>query len=336
MEVKKTDKGFTLLEVVMATMILSIMMLMSFFCFNAVVQAWNAGIEVSDAMGQADYVIEQLVSGLRSAYYPDAGVQLDEYGFQLHDNGEDEDARDSISWVKLGSALVGEDCGFAESPHRIVISVSDAEENSGLLAKAWRVDLQLEDFDPAGDVLPIGLSPRVIAFNCRVLDKDQPEKDEEPNWQDEWASSNCIPKAVELSLYMEPPANAKNNDPIVVKRIVRIPLWDISQNPRRKDDKTRGGGGTEGGVVPGGGVRPGGGGIRPGGGGTEGGVVPGGGVRPGGGGIGPGGGGVGPGGGGIGPGGGGIRPGGGAGSGGGGRFGGGGGTPRPGGITPQR
>ncbi len=326
-----TDKGFTLLEVVMATMILSIMMLMSFFCFNAVVQAWNVGIEVSDAMGQADYVMEQLVSGLRSAYYPDAGVQLDEYGFQLNDGGDDEEAADSISWVKLGSALVGEDCGFAESPHRISISLSNDGENSGLLAKAWRVDLQLEEFDPAEDVLPIGLSPRVIAFNCRVLDKDQPEKDDEPNWQDEWATSNCIPKAVELSLYMEAPENAESDDPIVVKRIVRIPLWDISQNPRKKDDKRSSGGGGEGGVLPGGGglnpggggIGPGGGGIGPGGGGLNpgGGIGPGGGIRPGGGGINPGGG---------------FRPGGGAG----GRFGGGGGSggapPRPGTITPQR
>ncbi|MDA3924515.1 MAG: prepilin-type N-terminal cleavage/methylation domain-containing protein [Kiritimatiellae bacterium] len=231
---KAIDKGFTLIELVMATMILSIMMLMSFFCFDAVVQSWTAGIEVSDAMGQADYVMEQLVSGLRSAYYPDAGTSVDDYGFQLNDNGEDEDAMDSISWVKLGSALVGEDCGFAESPHRMSISISDDEDDGGLLAKAWRVDLHLDEFDPEEDVLPIGLSPRVIAFNCRVLDKDQPEKDDEPNWQDEWSSSNCIPKAVEISLYMEPPANAEDQDPIAVKRIVKIPLWDISQNPRKK------------------------------------------------------------------------------------------------------
>jgi len=265
---RKTDKGFTLIEVVMATMILSIMMLMSFFCFDAVVQSWTAGIEASDAMGQADYVMEQLVSGLRSAYYPDAGTKLDDYGFQLSDNGEDADARDSISWVKLGSALVGEDCGFAESPHRISISVSDEEETRGLLAKAWRVDLQLDDFDPSEDVLPIGLSPRVIAFNCRVLDKDQPEKDDEPNWQDEWASSNCIPKAVEISLYMEPPANAEDQDPIEVKRIVKIPLWDISQNPRKKDDSNstskRGGGVNQSGGInlPGGRINQPGGGIN--------------------------------------------------------------------------
>ena len=240
---------FTLIEVVMAIMILSVMMLMSFFCFDAVVQSWTAGIEVSDAMGQADHVMEQLVSGLRSAYYPDAGSQLYEYGFQLYDNGEDAEAMDSISWVKLGSALVGEDCGFAESPHRITVSVSSDEDAGGLRARAWRVDLQLDEFDPQEDVMPLELSPRVIAFNCRVLDKDQPEKDDEPNWQDEWATSNCIPKAVELALYMEPPDNAEDDEPIEVKRIVTIPLWDISQNPRDKSNSSSGKRGTGGGGV---------------------------------------------------------------------------------------
>lgn len=271
--------GFTLIEMMMAIMILSIMMLISFFCFNAVVRAWNAGIEVSDAMGQADYVMEQLVSGLRSAYYPDAGVSLYEYGFQLYDDGEDQDARDSINWVKLGSALVGEDCGFAESPHRIGIFVGGEDDERGLRAVAWRVDLQLDDFDPAEDVRSIGLSPRVIAFNCRALDKDQPEKDDEPNWQDEWAASNSIPKAVELTLYLEPPENSEEDDPIEVKRIVEIPLWDISQNPRSKGDgkKTTTGGSTGPAKIkkerrPA--IKPGGGGVPPGGMRKSGGVPP--------------------------------------------------------------
>lgn len=260
----------------MAVMILSIMMLISFFSFNAVVSAWNAGIEVSDAMGQADYVMEQLVSGLRSAYFPDTGVSLYEYGFQLYDNGEEENAMDSINWVKLGSALVGEDCGFAESPHRIGIFIGGEDEERGLRASAWRVDLQLDEFDPAEDVQSIGLSPRVIAFNCRVLDKDQPEKDDEPNWQDEWSTSNCIPKAVELTLYMEPPEDSDDDEPIEVKRIVKIPLWDISQNPRQKNDSKSSSSGSSGssgdrrvtpvsggtpsvrGIQPGGGVPPGG------------------------------------------------------------------------------
>jgi prepilin-type N-terminal cleavage/methylation domain-containing protein len=247
--------GFTLLELLMALMILSVMLLLSFFCFDAVVQSWRAGVEMSDSVGQADHVMEQLVSGLRSAYYPDAGRQLDEYGFQVTEGGEGPEARDAISWVKIGRALVGEDCGFAESPHRVGVWVEDVgdEGSGGLMVAAHRVDLQLDDFDPEKDVVPIALSPRVVGLSCRMLDKDQPMKDDEPNWQDEWSFSNCIPKGVEITLYMQP---AKERDePIEVKRIVEIPMFDLSQNPRKAaSGSTRGasGGRTVSGVGPGG------------------------------------------------------------------------------------
>jgi len=228
---RRKTAGFTLLELIMAIMILSVMMLLSFFCFDAVVRSWQAGMEMSDSLGQADHVMEQLVSGLRSAYYPDTGAQSEEYGFSFGDGGDGPGARDSISWVKIGRALVGEDCGFVESPHRVNVFVEDGKEASGLMVKAWRVDLQLDDFDPE-TIQPVSLSPRVMGFNCRMLDKDQPDKNDEPNWQDEWSYSNCIPKAVEITLYMTPPK--EGDEPLEVKRIVEIPLFDLSQNPRKK------------------------------------------------------------------------------------------------------
>lgn len=239
---RQCRRGFTLLELVMAIMILSIMMLLSFYCFDAVVRSWEAGMEMSDTMGQADHVMEQMASGLRSAYYPDSGSQQEEYGFQFHDGGEGPEARDAISWVKIGRALVGEDCGFAESPHRVDLWVEDGgkDDLSGLAVRSWRVDLQLDEFEPSDDAPMIGLSPRVVGFNCRMLDKDQPMKDEEPNWQDEWDFSNSIPKAVEITLYMQPVQ--ENEEPVEVKRIVEIPLFDLSQNPRKKGSGTQAGG----------------------------------------------------------------------------------------------
>ena len=57
----RSRRGFTLLELVMAVMIMSIMMLLSFFCFDAVVQSWNAGIEMADLKAQEDNEMEQNV-----------------------------------------------------------------------------------------------------------------------------------------------------------------------------------------------------------------------------------------------------------------------------------
>jgi prepilin-type N-terminal cleavage/methylation domain-containing protein len=246
-------RGFTLVEIVMAISILSVMMLISFFSFDAIVQSWRAGQEMSNTMGQADYVIDQVVSGLRSAYYPDLGKQDYKYGFSLVSDGDDEAARDSISWVKMGSALVGEECGFAESPHRVSLSVFEGGRNGddekGLALKAWRIDLQLEDFKPEEEVTDFILAPRVIGMNCRVLDKTQPKKNDLPNWQDEWKFSNSIPKAVELTLYMEP--LKEGEEPLEIKRIIEIPMSELSLNPvsndkgkqttTTRDQNTRGG-----------------------------------------------------------------------------------------------
>jgi len=327
---RRTRKnGFTLVEIIIAIMILSVMTLMSFFCFHTVVQSWRAGMEATDALGQADYVIDQVVSGLKSAYYPDTGQQMDAYGLQFYNNGDGPDAKDTLSWVKVGRALVGEECGFAESPHRVQLYVTDGtgrnNEGGGLAVKAWRVDLHLDDFDPEKDVEQLVISPRVMGMDCRVINKDQPRKNDEPNWEDEWKFSNSIPRAVELTLYMRPVE--KNEKPLEVKRVIEIPMSDLSLNPRTQGQQQGPGGRNR----PGGGgvQRPGGGGgtQRPGGGGGGMGPGGGGGNRPGGGGMGPGGGGGGN-----------TWPGGGGNQGGGGRPGGGGGNqggrPPSGGFMP--
>ncbi len=256
------SKGFTLLELVMAVMIMSIMMILSFFCFDAVVQSWNAGIEMADSMAQADYVMEQIVSGLRSSFYPDAGIQVDQYGFQHSDGGEGSDATDSISWTKIGRALVGERTQLAGVPHRISLYVEKGrrDDEGGLMVKAWRDALQVDDFDPEKDVKPFMLAPRVVGFDCRIL-KEPPSKNaDEIKWEDEWKFSNSIPYKVSVTLYMRPAK--EDNEPLAVTRDIEIPLWDLSQNPQKKT----GGGATGSGKAPsagGGKVPPAGGGGPP-------------------------------------------------------------------------
>jgi hypothetical protein len=143
----------------------------------------------------------------------------------------------------MGPALVGEECGFSESPHRVFLSVfegdRDGKTEKGLALRAWRIDLQLEDFKPEESVKEFILAPRVIGFNCRVLDKTQPKKDDLPNWQDEWKFSNSIPKAVEITLYMEP--IKEGDDPLEIKRIVEIPMSDLSLKPMSNDKGSQSG-----------------------------------------------------------------------------------------------
>ncbi len=221
--------GFTLVEILIALSLLGLLTLMLFTSFNAVVRSWETGRAAIDATGHADYLMEQLASALRSAFYPGSG---EKYGFILSDDGEGERARDVIEWTKVGPALVGEDAEFAKVPHRCRVAVADPDGDfpGGFTVRAWRQDLQLEEFDPENDTVELCLSPKVIGFNCRVLDPDQAKTaDGEINWVDEWAKTNMLPTALEITLWMEPPE--KDEEPIESKRIVEIPLGSLSQNP---------------------------------------------------------------------------------------------------------
>ena len=223
------SSGFTLVEILIALSLLGLLTVMLFTSFYSITRSWEAGRSVIDASGHSDYLMEQLTAALRSAYTPGTG---EKYGLIFQDDGEDERAHDVIEWTKVGPALVGEDAEFAYVPHRtrVLITDPDGEFPGGFTVRAWRQDLQLDDFDPEEDTTELCLSPKVIGFNCRMLDPEQARTaDDEINWIDEWTKTNMLPTALELTLWMEPAE--ENGEPIESRRIVEIPMGVLSQNP---------------------------------------------------------------------------------------------------------
>lgn len=221
--------GFTLVELLIALTLLGMLTIMLFTSFHAVVRAWEAGRATIDATGHSDYLMDQLTAALRSAYYPGTG---EKYGLIFTDDGEGETARDWIEWTKVGPSLVGEDAEFSDVPHRIRVSVTDEDGRfpGGFTVRAWRQDLQLEDFNPEEHTTELCLSPKVVAFNCRMLDPDQERTvDDDINWIDEWTKTNTLPTALELTLWMKP--ESEEDELIESKRIVEIPMGILSQNP---------------------------------------------------------------------------------------------------------
>jgi prepilin-type N-terminal cleavage/methylation domain-containing protein len=244
---RKRNNAFTLLEMILAVSVLSVITLVSFYCFNAAVRSWIAGTSYINGITHADYILEQVAMGLRSAYYPDTGKVEGAYGMRLEDNGQDASARDVLTWVKLGSALVGADADYADIPHRVEIAVRDntsAESepsNGGFAVRAWRVDLQADDFDP-GQVPFVALSPHVRSMNFRMLDPTHEEDDltGELKWLDTWETAdqtNRLPRAIEVTLYLDGPT--PESDPVPVRRVVSVPLAELSWNPRRQESSQR-------------------------------------------------------------------------------------------------
>ncbi len=210
--------GFTLLEVLLSITILSVVSSVTFMAFSAASLAWQRGTALADRLHHGDFVMNQLVMGLRSAYYPDAEGDVPAYGFQHRDRGDGAGAQDEISWVKLGGALVGRDQAYAESPHRVrFLMADDASGRRSAAVVSWRLEGQPDDFDP--DVLPpVFLSNRVDGFTCRAA--WEMNDDGEWDWQDEWSETNRLPRTVEITLYIEPVAEGM--PPIELKRILRM------------------------------------------------------------------------------------------------------------------
>ncbi len=220
------EEGFTLLEVLLAVTILSIVSTVTFMTFSAATSAWQRGTELVDRLHHGDFVMSQLLMALRSAYYPEGDVR-GEYGFLHTDSGDGPEARDEISWVKLGGALIGGDQAYAGTPHRVRFFLDDNENGDRAAAVvSWRLEGQTDDFDP-DDLSPVFLSSRVKGFNCRAaweLD-DQGEI----KWEDEWTETNRIPPIVEITLYIDPVV--ANDPPVELKRIVGLRVAEVAWNP---------------------------------------------------------------------------------------------------------
>lgn len=244
--------GFTMIELLIAVVLTATIVGAGLFAFSTASRIWRVGADTADAIHHGDYVMEQLASALRSAYYPDDDKPSTQHGMVLVNDGEEDEARDSLSWVKFGSALVGRSSGIADSPHRIVVyTVGEGEEDDetlaegGLVVKAWRLSAQVEDFDPEDEeyVKPRLIMPDVLALDFKVLDPednlakgqdpvpDQDDFDEQGGFEwidDDWKDdyTNRLPYAVVATLYMKP--TERGEEPIALRRLITLPTAPLS------------------------------------------------------------------------------------------------------------
>ena len=313
-------RAFTLIEILLAAVLLAILTSLTMMTFNSVTHGWQVSTDYLDKMQRTDFALNQVVSGLRSLYYPHGGEQSYDYGFYLTDNGngEDPDRSDVIEWSKRGSAIVGTKSAAADTVHRVQLMVLeegnhdyiDPIEVTGLYARHCP-DVTLRpkdnrddiDFTFANDEMyqPVLVADGIVGFNCRVLPTDEKVEAEhdESLFEDTWEISNAVPYKIELTFYLaDPDGRAYRSNTAPIMRIVRMPLYEQAKDgaapPSEKGARESGGarrrssggsGRTSGGGRSGGGGQSGGGrggGSRPGGGGQ-----PGGGMRPGGGGAPP-------------------------------------------------
>lgn len=243
-------RAFTLLEVLLAIMLLGMVTALSLMTFGTISRQWEMATDYLDKLQHSDYALNQVVAGLRSMYYPHAGEQDAHYGFVLVNNGdgEDPDSSDVIEWSKKGTAIVGNRSAVADTVHRVQVMILEEGNNdynepiavTGLYARQCPdATLRPEDDDVdytfGNDEMyqPVLISPGIVGFNCRVLKTDEKVESENDDklFEDEFDASNSVPYKLELTFYMEDPeAKSYRTNTAPVMRIVRIPVFEQSQD----------------------------------------------------------------------------------------------------------
>lgn len=252
-----TRRGFTLLEILCAAVLLGVLTTFSILTFHSVSHGWQISADYLDKMQRTDYALDQVMSGLRSMYYPHDGSQNAKYGFVLVNRGNGEDPRrsDIIEWSKLGSALVGTTSDTGDSVHRVQVMVLEEGnddyaqpiQKTGLYARMMRDSALGDDKDDDNTDLtfgnydlyqPVLISDGVCGFNCRVLKKAEDaeasganrNKNDRREFEEEFSESNSVPYKVELTFQIEKPDETFRSQtrraPMV--RIVRLPIHEQS------------------------------------------------------------------------------------------------------------
>ncbi|MFH1524956.1 MAG: type II secretion system protein [Chloroflexota bacterium] len=233
--------GFTLIELLVAVALLGMAMAMTFTTFYSVSKAWQRGTAMADALDHGEYVMQQIAYGLRSSFFPPAQTGASNapqtnaatatpspgggYGFRLEDNGQGENARDIISWVKTGSALLKVNDPLAKGLHRVRLSIEDDDDAEPAVAvRAWRPYANSITFDPM-EINPHFVSGKVVGLDCRVAKEI---KDDKWDWMEVWEdeATNCLPLAVEITLFLEP--LDRNEPPVEIRRTLEIPIAPLS------------------------------------------------------------------------------------------------------------
>ena len=246
-------RGFTLLELILAVTLLGVMTAVTFGTFRAVTNGWRVSRDYLDRLERADYALDQLVSGLKCAYYPHAGEQNYDYGFQLADGGDGDSPRqsDMIEWTKKGSAMVG-NSSAGDAVHRIQVMVleegdskwGDKIERTGLYARVKPLSpvipasngYDADEFTFGNEELyrPVLIAAGVDGFNCRVMAKapegGSEKKQDKDDFEDEFSTSNQLPYKVQMTFFMdkEDPEYASRRTRIPLIRVVRIPSYEQS------------------------------------------------------------------------------------------------------------
>ncbi len=199
-----------------AMVILTIAMSISFQAFSGTIHAWKRGSEVIDGIKHGDFAMNQLANALNSTIY--FFNPRKNYAFKIEKGTGSGLPSDTISFVTASSAFMPDSSPLKHGPHRIKLYIDDADDgNPALFSIAFPAIADEEDAEEEYDEDPHLVSRAVQGLEILVYD------DELEDWStDEWEQENSIPERVLIVIYVA--SEEEDEEPIVFERILDIPV----------------------------------------------------------------------------------------------------------------
>jgi hypothetical protein len=198
-----------------AMVILTIAMSITFQAFSGTIRGWKRGTEVLDGIKHGDFAMNQLASVLNSTIY--FYNPRKSYAFTFEKENTSGLPSDTITFVTASSAFMPEGSPLQYSPHRIKLYIDDDDYGyPALFAIAFPAIANIEDFEEDYDAVPYLVSRSIQGLEIMRYDEELED------WTEEWEKENSVPERVMIRLYVA--SEEDDEEPIVFTRILDIPV----------------------------------------------------------------------------------------------------------------
>ena len=207
--------AFTLLELLVAMVILVIAMSIAFQAFSGTIRGWKRGMEVMEGIQHGDFAMTQLASAFNSTIYFFNGRKT--YAFQFEKDSLAGLPADTISFVTSSGAFMPPDSPFASGPHRLNLFIDDADDGyPALFASAMPAIADMEEAEEEYDAEPYLVTKAVQGLEIFVWDEELED------WTEEWEKENSVPERILIAAYVV--SDDPEEEPVIFERVIQIPV----------------------------------------------------------------------------------------------------------------
>jgi general secretion pathway protein J len=188
-----TNCGFTLVEIMIALTLLSMILLLLFGSLHTISRSWQSGLVKINKNDEirlvSDYIRRQITQSVPLLWINQDGDRLVFYGEQ-----NELTFTSTLPTHRGGGGL-----------YFITLKVSDTGKSKQLDLNYYRANPGVSPFDPPpfDEQTQVTLLENIEAINFVYYGHDNP--DDDPKWHDSWQNEETLPKLVRLTIHRTEP-----------------------------------------------------------------------------------------------------------------------------------